>query len=480
MPLQTFKQKYYELLKDYFEDPDERYLFEIEDLGREMVLENIPPEDIAEIHEEAISRLAEDYPDLKLVEYSRILSTPLMEMMIAYGLAFREWIEASEKSRKELQKYAEELEKKNRELEKYSQKLKENKKLFSTFMDYLPATAYIKDDSGHVIYTNKYLKEHFRTDERTRVAETEKKSASTKTESVVDLEGKELFYRTIRFPINLDERTTLYGGLGIDVTEQKFAEEMMLKAKLDAEEANSTKSKFLANMSHELRTPLNSIIGYSDFLLEWPDSLNDKQRKYVGNISASGKHLLTLINDILDLSRVEAGKMELRYGDISVPESVAEVMTTLRPLAAKKNINLKKIIDPQLPVIHVDREKFKEILYNLISNAIKFTPEDGTVSIKASFKGDLAEFSLKDTGIGISKEDQKRLFQPFTQIDSAASRKYQGSGLGLALVKKFVELHGGAIWVESEIGEGSTFTFTLPINSSSGDVQEYLGEQSST
>lgn len=464
MPMQKFKQRYCVLLKSYFDSPDEKYLFEIGELGRELVRENIPPEDLAEIHEEAIARLAETYPDAKLIESARSLSTPLMEMMMAYGLAFREWIEASEKSRKELLRYAEELKQTNRELKKSSRKLQQSEKQFTTFMENLPAAAFIKDDRGLIVYSNNYLQEHFKLEGWVKEVKAEEKYSSTKTESLVDLEGNELFYRTIRFPINLGEGATLYGGLGIDVTEQIRAEEMTIQAKLAAEEANNTKSKFLANMSHELRTPLNSIIGYSDFLLEQMiGPLNEKQRKYAGNISMSGKHLLSLINDILDLSRVEAGKMELHYTELSVPESICEVVTTLLPLASKKNIRLDKDLDPRFRVLHADKEKFKEILYNLISNAIKFTPCESSVTIGAQIVGDFAEISVRDSGAGISQEDQKKLFQPFSQIDTVEVRTYQGSGLGLTIVQKLVELHGGKIWIESEVGKGSTFTFTLPI-----------------
>ena len=464
MPMQKFKQRYCILLKSYFDDPNEKYLFEIGELGRELVRENIPPEDLAEIHEEAIARLAETYPNTKLIESARSLSTPLMEMMMAYGLAFREWIDASEKSRKELQRYAEELEQTNRELKKSSRKLQQSEKQFTTFMENLPAAAFIKDDRGLIVYSNNYLKEHFKLEGWVKEAKAEEKFSSTKTESLIDLEGNELFYRTIRFPINLGEGATLYGGLGIDVTEQIRAEEMTVQAKLAAEEANNTKSKFLANMSHELRTPLNSIIGYSDFLLEQViGPLNEKQKKYAGNISMSGKHLLSLINEILDLSRVEAGKMELRYTEISVPESICEVVITLLPLASKKNIRLDKDLDPQLRVLHADREKFKEILYNLTSNAIKFTPCEGSVTIRAQIVGDFVEISVRDSGAGISQEDQQKLFQPFSQIDNVEAHTYKGSGLGLTIVQKLVELHGGKIWIESEVGKGSTFTFTLPI-----------------
>ena len=228
--------------------------------------------------------------------------------------------------------------------------------------------------------------------------------------------------------------------------------------------ASRTKSEFLANMSHELRTPLNSIIGFSEILHDGVfGPVNEKQAKYVNNVLVSGKHLLQLINDILDLSKVEAGKIELVYEDFSVSDAINEVRTLTASIAAKKSIVVDLSVDEGLTMIHADEGKFKQILYNLLSNAIKFTPENGSVTVGARQSGDMAEISVTDTGIGISEADQKKLFQPFMQADATTSREYGGTGLGLSLVKKFSELHGGTAWVESEIGKGSAFTFTIPI-----------------
>ncbi|MGV8077815.1 MAG: response regulator [Methanosarcina sp.] len=263
-----------------------------------------------------------------------------------------------------------------------------------------------------------------------------------------------------------DENGRITGILqtGLDITAHKHSEEKLIQAKLEAEAANRTKSEFLTNMSHELRTPLNSIIGFSDILLERAfGELNEKQLKYIGNISTSGKHLLELINDILDLSKVEAGKMELHYSEFSVDPIFEEVRAAFIPLAQAKSLEIIFNLDCGFTTLEADRSRLIQILYNLISNAIKFTPEGGKISVSCIKNGSLALIAVKDTGIGISSEDQRKLFQPFTQIDASSSRQYCGTGLGLALVKKIVNLHQGDIWVESAVGTGSTFSLSIPL-----------------
>ena len=249
-----------------------------------------------------------------------------------------------------------------------------------------------------------------------------------------------------------------------DISERKRLEESLLHAKVIAEAASHTKSEFLANMSHELRTPLNAIIGFSDVMLEgYFGELSTKHNHYIQHISNSGKHLLNLINDILDISKVEAGKMELFPALVKLEGLIAEMVATMQPLATKKKITVNILKDNDANIILMaDEAKVKQILYNLLGNAIKFTPNGGEINIQASLAGSMVRISVIDNGIGISSDDQKKLFTPFIQLDNSVSKQYEGTGLGLAVVKELVELHGGRVWVESEPGKGSNFTFELP------------------
>ncbi|AKB61932.1 sensory transduction histidine kinase [Methanosarcina mazei SarPi] len=268
-----------------------------------------------------------------------------------------------------------------------------------------------------------------------------------------------------------DDSGKIIGILGTfrDITERK-AIEKLLQEKQVAEIANRTKSEFLANMSHELRTPLNSIIGFSDLLCDQIyGKLNEKQLKYANNISKSGKHLLNLINDILDLSKVEAGKMELDYREFELTDRLNSVKSLLSPIAARKNIKIEINVDKELTTIYADEARFVQIMYNLVDNAIKFSFENNPVRIEARRKGEFLETTVTDIGIGIKPEDQYKLFQPFSQVAAFSSKKFQGTGLGLSLVKQIVNLHGGYVWFRSIPGEGSTFAFAIPINGNKKD-----------
>ncbi len=232
------------------------------------------------------------------------------------------------------------------------------------------------------------------------------------------------------------------------------------------EAANRHKSEFLANMSHELRTPLNAIIGFSEVLQERLfGELNEKQAEYTDDILTSGRHLLSLINEILDLSKVEAGRMELELSTFDLPLAIDNARTFVRERATKHGISLDVNIDKRLGDYKGDERKIKQILLNLLSNAVKFTPEGGRIGIDARQINGAIEISVSDTGIGIAPQDQPKIFEEFRQVGGDYSHKTEGTGLGLTLAKKFVELHGGKIWVESEVGKGSSFTFTLPMKS---------------
>jgi len=232
------------------------------------------------------------------------------------------------------------------------------------------------------------------------------------------------------------------------------------------EVASQHKSEFLANMSHELRTPLNAIIGFSEVLSERMfGDLNEKQDEYLKDIYASGTHLLSLINDILDLAKIEAGRMELELTDFDLPTAIENALILVRERAGRRGITLQATVDERLGEVRADERKIRQVVLNLLSNAIKFTPEGGRIEIRAASVDGAVEVAVADTGVGIAPEDQEAVFEEFRQVGSSAA-KQEGTGLGLALCRKFVELHNGRICVTSQVGVGSTFTFTIPVRRS--------------
>jgi signal transduction histidine kinase len=275
-----------------------------------------------------------------------------------------------------------------------------------------------------------------------------------------------------------DQEGRLHGVVLVfrDMTEERRAETDRLRAiELHAEnrqihEANRLKSEFLANMSHELRTPLNSIIGFAELLQDgnFAGPLQAKQKDFVDDIERSGRHLLQLINDVLDLSKVEAGKMEFRPVRIVTVDVVAEVVAIVRGSAAARRIHIATHVDDRVPELIIDPLRLKQILFNYLSNAIKFTPEDGRIEVRVTpEESHRFRIEVEDTGIGIAPADLERLFAEFHQLDSGDGKKYGGTGLGLALTKRLVETQAGTVGVRSIVGKGSVFFATLPCRATS-------------
>jgi len=279
-------------------------------------------------------------------------------------------------------------------------------------------------------------------------------------------ESLENYYNTLEKKVS--ERTEALRQANDELSKNKMELEF---ANMELQEANRMKSQFLANVSHELRTPLNSIIGFSELLQEKAfGALNERQTQYVEYVHSSGSHLLQLINNILDLSKIEAGRMDLVKEDFSVMEVLGELLGIIRPLAHEKNIVIESKSVPASPKLRADKAKFKQIMLNLLSNAVKFNIHGGNITVDWETMEEpsgmsverFIVFRISDTGIGIKGEDKGRLFKEFEQIDSSITREYGGTGLGLVLTKRLVELHNGSIWVESEPGRGSTFSVKLP------------------
>ena len=231
----------------------------------------------------------------------------------------------------------------------------------------------------------------------------------------------------------------------------------------ELETVSRHKSEFLANMSHELRTPLNAIIGFSELLQQQSfGELNKRQRQYVEDVRGAGHDLLALINDILDLSKVEAGRMELELDDVSLRETLETGLTMHAERAAREGVALGLRLEPEEISVRADERKIRQVVSNLLSNAVKLTPSGGRVDVVAQRTADGVEVAVSDTGPGIALEDQELIFEEFRQATSPSGRPAEGTGLGLPLARRFIELHGGRLWVESVLGEGSTFRFTLP------------------
>jgi len=262
-----------------------------------------------------------------------------------------------------------------------------------------------------------------------------------------------------------------------DISERKQAEDRLRSIQetytgelelrnREVERANRLKSEFLASMSHELRTPLHTVIGFSELLAEEIEGpLNEKQKRFINHIHKDSLHLLELINDVLDLSKIEAGRLELHPETFDVAAAIEEVLSTIRPQGLAKSIAIETDFSEPL-ALHADRLRFKQVLYNLLSNAVKFTPEGGSISVMAAQRDGFLEVSVSDSGIGIPRHEHESVFDKFYQASATTKGVREGTGLGLAITKRLVEEHGGRISVESEPGKGSRFTFTIPISHS--------------
>ena len=365
--------------------------------------------------------------------------------------------------------------------------------LYRTLIEAAPQVIWVADADGQVALLNKAWHEFSgRTDEEslgTRWAEAlhpedlpdvlaKWERAYTRGETYSGecrFQAKDGSYETFIFigtPVRDDSGKIInWVGINTNIADRVQAEIALQEAKDSAEYANRAKSEFLATMSHELRTPLNAVIGFSEILRdEILGDINDEQKELVLDIHTSGNHLLAMINDILDLSKIEAGKMDLQLEQFSVQEAVTEVNTIINALANQKQIQLTLELNQDV-WIEADKIKFKQILYNLLSNAVKFTDEGGKVTTKFEVSSSALLGSVTDTGVGISPQDRAKLFQPFTQLDASSTRAHSGTGLGLALTNRLIQLHGGKIWVDSEISEGSTFSFTFPLHQQEQQVE---------
>ncbi len=263
-----------------------------------------------------------------------------------------------------------------------------------------------------------------------------------------------------------DPDSQVVGLLGVarDITERKRIEKEIQEKNEELAEASRAKSEFLAHMSHELRTPLNVIIGFSELMMdELPGEVNEEQGQCLSDILGSGQHLLSLINDILDLSKIESGKMELKLTNIALPSVIESLRREIMPVIGKREQSLDVEVEEGLPLVRGDKVKVRQVLLNLLSNAAKFTPDGGKLKVEATRNGDWCQVSVVDRGIGIKKEDQEKIFEPFSQLDDLQAEGRGGTGLGLTLARQIIEKHGGRMWVESKYRKGSKFSFTLPL-----------------
>jgi PAS domain S-box-containing protein len=408
------------------------------------------------------------------------LARSINGMLEALELSNEERNLAQEELRKHRDNLEELVDKRTSELKKSSEKFKNSEEKYRSLVESSDDSIYMVDrDCRYLFVNNKHIQRlgikdysgrkynEFHSDnESKRFSECIEHVFETKASEQHDYEYDNNWFNQTLSPVKNPEtgKVTAVTVVSTNITLRKRAEEVRLENERLAY-SNKAKSEFLANMSHELRTPLNAIIGFSELLRKkGKGTLNEKMEHYVDIVITSSKFLLDLINDILDLSKVEAGKIELVYEKMQIHESLDETLLLIKEKAETHNILIKKEFDTELSFIDADKQRFKQVIFNLLSNALKFSKkEGGTIRISTKKEGDMANISVSDTGIGIKEESIGKLFNAFEQLDSGITRNYGGTGLGLAISKKFIELHGGKILVQSKFGEGTTFTFVLPI-----------------
>jgi len=284
-------------------------------------------------------------------------------------------------------------------------------------------------------------------------------------------------------PVNPDEiKTAIVNALKqqrLSLENKRLVESLqrsnrlLFEANKELKKANRLTAEFMAAMSHELRTPLNVIIGFSQLMLDGvPREINGEQRQCLEDILSSGEHLLHLVNDVLDLSKIESGKMELKLRNTALTEVIESLRRTMMPILVQRRQSFDAKLQKRLPSVHVDEARIRQVLLNLLSNASKFTPDGGRLEVRAVREGAWCQVSVIDSGIGIEKVDQERIFEAFDRVDNSVTREKGGTGLGLAIAKQIIEMHRGRIWVESEYGKGSSFMFTLPLAPKVSHTQE--------
>jgi PAS domain S-box-containing protein len=369
-------------------------------------------------------------------------------------------------------------------LEQSQQQRREAEERHHAFMDHIPAIASITDEDGRFVYVNQPLSDTF--DIRSEdllgktIADWMPGAAASSSEHDREVlacggtmqfddvlrnpDGNIRYWLSFKFPLNAPDGRKLIGTVAVDITARKEWEVQVQEAREEAEKANRAKSEFLANMSHEIRTPLNGIIGMTDLALDTP--LNTEQREYMDTVKFSADSLLTLINDILDFSKIEAGKIDLEAVDFDLRDNVETTLKTLAVRAQQKGLDLHCEVDHAVPdTVRGDSSRLRQIVLNLVGNALKFTEKgEVNVSVQAEsgdVKGPNLHFTVSDTGIGIPAEKHSLIFKAFSQADSSTTRKYGGTGLGLTISTRLVGMMGGKMWVESEIGKGSQFHFTV-------------------